>query len=491
MKHTILNVLFVYCTWFALNRSLQWWLNSCVVVALDPVIPQHTIPSVAGANGLSVDNPGAFITTDLPPRCVTSPSSCTIRNYYITAEETVWDYAPSNEDRIRGLRLEDSESARILTVNGPGRIGHKYRKALYYGYTDSSFTKRLPRPEWQGNIGPTIRAEVGDIIRVWFWNRASHPYSIHPHGVLYQLDSEGAWYSGGGRGGYVAPGGRFLYTWEVPARAGPAQRDRGSILWGYHSHVNELSDLCAGLVGPIIIYRRGLLPGSGPEVGGVASSGPPPTSEEREFDREYVTMFIIGDENHSPYIRQNIAQFAHNRTNLPVPGEAQNATIYDLTDPKFMESNMMHAINGRVYGNLDGLVTRVGERVRWYLATFGSMMDLHTAHFHGVTMVEHGAREDTVDLLPGSFHTVDMVPDVPGKWLFHCHVDDHMMAGMAVYWRVLAANDASDVEDFDTTAKAASNITASHQVSMANPAYKTFNLVAVFVFVFGVLGLYL
>ncbi|RKP06079.1 Cupredoxin, partial [Thamnocephalis sphaerospora] len=359
----------------------------------------------------------------------------TIRNYYIAAEESVWDYAPSDQDRILGVRLEDSERARGIMVNGPGRVGHQYRKALYHGYTDISFSKRLPQPTWQGFLGPTIRAEVGDVIRVWFWNRATRPYSIHPHGVLYELDSEGAWYAGSGRGGRVEPGARFVYTWEVPERAGPASRDRGSVLWIYHSHVDPQSDLYAGLIGSIIVYRRGLLPGDGPSVGLYATQNTPakraPTGlSSTEFDREYIVLMTVTDENLSPYAASNIKEFAHNQTNVPIPGRAPAAPEYNLNDPGFMESNMVHNINGRVYGNLDGLETRVGERVRWYLAAVGSQMDLHTAHFHGATVVEHGARKDVIDLLPSSFHTVDMRPDVPGKWLFHCHVDDHMASGM-------------------------------------------------------------
>jgi hypothetical protein len=354
-----------YC--FMLVAYIQWWMQAVNVFALDPALPDYTIPTAAGVKGLDVNSTGTFIPTKLPPRCQSAPKSCTIRNYYITAEEVIWDYAPSNEDRIHGIRLEDSETARITAVNGPGRIGHKYRKALYYGYTDATFKHRLPHPEWQGMIGPIIRAEVGDIIRVWFWNRASIPYSIHPHGVLYNLDSEGVWYAGSGLGGRVEPGGRFVYTWDVPARAGPAQRDRGSIMWGYHSHVKELMDVNSGLIGAIIIYRRGLLPGSGPEVGGLPSSGPALAPQDREFDREYVSFFFISDENRSHYIKANTAQFAHNQTNQPIPNSSQNSPLYDLNDPKFIQSNTMHAINGRIYGNLDGLVTHVGERVRWYI----------------------------------------------------------------------------------------------------------------------------
>jgi len=32
--------------------------------------------------------------------------------------------------------------------------------------------------------------------------------------------------------------------------------------------------------------------------------------------------------------------------------------------------------------------------------------------------------------------TVDMVPDNPGIWMFHCHIDDHMEAGMATFYEV-------------------------------------------------------
>jgi manganese oxidase len=33
--------------------------------------------------------------------------------------------------------------------------------------------------------------------------------------------------------------------------------------------------------------------------------------------------------------------------------------------------------------------------------------------------------------------TVDMVPDNPGIWLFHCHISDHMEGGMSAFYQVL------------------------------------------------------
>jgi hephaestin len=32
----------------------------------------------------------------------------------------------------------------------------------------------------------------------------------------------------------------------------------------------------------------------------------------------------------------------------------------------------------------------------------------------------------------------DMVPDDPGTWLFHCHVNDHIAAGMLSRYRVVS-----------------------------------------------------
>jgi hephaestin len=32
--------------------------------------------------------------------------------------------------------------------------------------------------------------------------------------------------------------------------------------------------------------------------------------------------------------------------------------------------------------------------------------------------------------------TADMVPDDPGTWLYHCHVNDHIAAGMSAFYRV-------------------------------------------------------
>lgn len=56
-------------------------------------------------------------------------------------------------------------------------------------------------------------------------------------------------------------------------------------------------------------------------------------------------------------------------------------------------------------------------------------MDLHTPHWHGLSFVHQGASTDEVLLLPGGVATVETVADNPGTWLFHCHVNDHIVRG--------------------------------------------------------------
>ena len=113
------------------------------------------------------------------------------RTYYIAADEVDWDYAPGGVNKMMGMKFEGYST--VFTERGPHRIGTVYRKAIYREYTDETFTQLKPRsPEWEhaGILGPILRAEVGDTIRIVFKNNATRPYSMHPHGVFYDKDSE-------------------------------------------------------------------------------------------------------------------------------------------------------------------------------------------------------------------------------------------------------------------------------------------------------------
>lgn len=126
-------------------------------------------------------------------------------------------------------------------------------------------------------------------------------------------------------------------------------------------------------------------------------------------------LFSVFDENKSLLLEKNMEEFAPR---------------IDPEDAGFQESNRMHAMNGYVYGNLPGLVMKEGEKVRWYQLALGTEVDLHTPHWHGNTLTSDGHRVDVLNLLPATHATVDMAPDNPGVWMYHCHVNDHIEAGM-------------------------------------------------------------
>lgn len=342
---------------------------------------------------------------------LTTPNGGHIRSYFITVEELDWDYAPKQWDHLYGKPLNESMAA-IYTVPSldPPRIGSVYRKAAYRAYTDATFRMRVSHDSVLGTLGPVIRAEVGDEIHVHFRNMASRNYSIHPFGIVSGSSHEPMEDPG------VAPEANHIYIWHVPERSGPGPRDPSSLIWSYVSVTDPIRDLHSGLMGPLIVYKRGLL----------EPLAPFPTRQD--FDNEVITLMMINDENLSHYLSKSLALAGLDPSSV------------DLADPAFLESNRMYAVNGLVYNNLDPILLEQGTRVRWYLLGLGGEIDLHTVHWHGATVLLGGHRLDTVELLPGTFRTVDMVPDNPGQWLFHCHVSTHMMAGMSAFYQIQSQN---------------------------------------------------
>ena len=160
-----------------------------------------------------------------------------------------------------------------------------------------------------------------------------------------------------------------------------------------------------------------------------------------DVDREFVTLFSILDENDSPLMSEN----AHLTLDLDDTDATDSETLTHLQmDESFKESNQMHAINGYVYGNLNGdrgLSMVEGEVVRWHVMGLGNQEDIHTPHWHGQTFLlgggsSGGQRVDVVNILPATQLTVEGTMNNPGTWLYHCHVNHHIHAGMTALYTV-------------------------------------------------------
>lgn len=336
------------------------------------------------------------------------------RQYFIAAEPVAWDYAPRGKDGL-------TDVARPMPWQG----SQQYAKYHYVQYTDDSFTTPVKQPVWLGILGPIIRGVVGDTIKVTFLNRSDREdrvFSIHPHGLRYNKDDEGAfYYPDPGKGSRVTRSNRYTYTWTVDAEAGPGPGEPSSRVWLYHSHVLADDDINRGLVGAIVITDPKRARPDGTPI---------------DVDREFVTLFMIFNENGG--LERMEMDDADDDPAMRGKREAfRNLT--PMAQKEALEGGLKHTINGYIFGNLTGLEMTQGERVRWYVVALGSEHDLHAAHWHGKTVVEDGRRRtDDVELLPGSMKVADMKADNPGTWMFHCHVADHMMAGMYVNYVIRA-----------------------------------------------------
>jgi len=347
-----------------------------------------------------------------------SPGAGQTRIYYIAADEVDWDFAPTHTDLIHGEKYQlqnDPASKGELDPNAT-----LYHKACFREYTDETFKTLKPRAkEWKhlGILGPVIRAEVGDTIKVVFNNNATRPYSMHPHGVFYAKDSEGTGYLDGTTGrdkadDAVAPGATYTYTWTVPERAGPDHGEGSTAFWLYHSHVDEGRDINSGLIGPLIITRRGM----------ARADGSP-----KDVDREFVAQFGLFDEHQSWYWDANLKRLY---------GDPKN---YDENNKEVHDFHHFLTINGYLDANGPMMIMRKGERVRWYLFANPNELeawDIHTPHWHGQTATVGHMRMDMVMLNPMTTAVADMVPDNPGIWLFHCHMNGHFEGGMRTLFKV-------------------------------------------------------
>ena len=101
----------------------------------------------------------------------------------------------------------------------------------------------------------------------------------------------------------------------------------------------------------------------------------------------------------------------------------------------FAQFNKFMSINGRAFvGNTPVFHARVGDLVQWDVMAMGD--DFHTFHVHGHRWRTAGGTRDTRTVGPAESFRVRWREDAPGTWLYHCHVESHMMRGMIGIFRV-------------------------------------------------------
>ena len=123
--------------------------------------------------------------------------------YWIKAEQMKWDIVPKGRDQMMGVDIKVKTTFKA------------------WGYR--AYSADFEQPLGPATVpGPLLEANVGETITVHFRSKLGTPVTMHPHGLQYSVDMDGA-YKGKytDPGGFVQKGDEVTYIWEaVPALGG-------------------------------------------------------------------------------------------------------------------------------------------------------------------------------------------------------------------------------------------------------------------------------
>lgn len=374
-----------------------------------------------------------------------------VRTYYIAAEQDTWNYAPSGWDNWLGVPIHASPRATSY-VNT--LAGLTWQKALYRGYTDDTFTVRTKQMSSSGIQGPLIRAELGDLIQIYFKNNLTNNYaSMHAMGLQYSKENEGSLYANttdgsapsfGGQEA-VSPGSCSVYKWFVSTDAAPDQ-GLNSKMWSYHSFVNMQADINAGLVGPVIVYNTGTMKATMAQ------------------NREYTLLYNNFDESSSFLASVNAEKYGNASSYHPQQVQLAMPYTGNLTNWKPQLVNMptvklsssqapqYHSLNGYIFANVPAFEMCQDDDVLWYVYAVSIQsflrrlealliftkygMASHVFHLHGNNFKHNGNYYATKSLNDGNMFTLPMKAGLQGVWQVLCHVNNHLSDGMVGDYQV-------------------------------------------------------
>uniref|UniRef100_A0AAQ6IME6 Plastocyanin-like domain-containing protein n=1 Tax=Anabas testudineus TaxID=64144 RepID=A0AAQ6IME6_ANATE len=238
--------------------------------------------------------------------------------------------------------------------------GPSYKKVVFREY-EKGFKQAKTHPSWLGLLGPTLRAEEGEMIVVTFRNMATGPHSIHPHGVAYGKQSEGAHYFDNTsqkekEDDVVQPNTEHVYYWEVTSDVSPQSGDPTCLTYTYVSHQDVVRDYNSGLIGTLLICKTGSLDDSGKQI---------------DAHQEYVFLFGIFDERVSKY-----------KPNSQAP-----------------DNHVKYTINGYTSGSLPDVTICAHTSVSLHLVGMSSEPEVFSVHMNGHVLQQTGHKVSSVGLI--------------------------------------------------------------------------------------------
>lgn len=326
-----------------------------------------------------------------------------------------------------------------------------YREYLDSGYTTAQdaplIAADVNEPRAERRIpGAIIYTDPGERLYVHVLNEDDEPHSLHVHGLVYGVDSDGSWPFGvhrheGGRSDQICPGESWCYVYDVTEDAIGA--------WPFHDHHMHIADVTnRGLFGGIVVrdpnwcevdyevpFFFHLLEAKRGEAifdSGTLNAGDPPFSHT--FTEEGTYEYYCRFHPMRGTVRVSAGGAASAAVSiLDSPPDGPRYDPLEVTVAPGAQVTWTHAgdqphtvtdaggaglssgaINGRVFvGNTPTIVAQSGKRIRWYVFNLNLGELWHNFHVHGARWRVGDEYMDTRSIGPAeSFVVETIVPDV-------------------------------------------------------------------------------
>jgi FtsP/CotA-like multicopper oxidase with cupredoxin domain len=351
----------------------------------------------------------------------------------------------------------------------------------------------LNEPPWERRVpGAVLWASPGERLYIHVLNADPNDcHSFHLHGLRYGIDSDGAWPLGvetrdGRRSDEILPGQKWTYVFDATEDTIGA--------WGFHDHVRDVGATvnrglfgglivrdphaeCADHEAPVFVHQ---MVGSGIACNFVSGTLSPGDTFEITAPNEvgvcryhcqiHGAAMMPGELHVDPAgpDPRNISA-KNNKFNPQVATVRPGGKVIWTNDETEAGHDHIviadgggaatYCLNGRAFvGNTPTIVADAGERLRWYLFNLDLGGVWHNFHPHSTRWrlpAPPGGASDVHSLSPVESFVADTeVPralrlpceleqlqcDPPedacrlrlkGDFLFHCHIEEHMMAGLA------------------------------------------------------------
>jgi FtsP/CotA-like multicopper oxidase with cupredoxin domain len=247
--------------------------------------------------------------------------------------------------------------------------------------------------------GPTMRVTEGDLVRITVVNSMgnNHSHSLHLHSI-----HEGAMDGIDGKGGAIAPGQNFTYEFVAQPYG----------VYPYHCHVTPIDQhINKGLYGVFII------------------DPPTPRTQMRE-------MVMLMNGYDLDYEKEGIGP---NR--IPTPEEVED----DFMPQPFEHVNEVYTVNGKAFDYMNHpILLQKGADYRVYVVNMVEFDPVNNFHLHGNVFKYYPSGtsktpayvNDITAMTQGDRGILEFKYDLPGKYMFHSHINEFSDLGWMGFFEV-------------------------------------------------------